>query len=260
MVTQKASTYYKASCYEERVDNSGYRETAGYSNDVANQELKTYNGNFRYAYNTTTVTFTNEKVRHDLMITNNIDMTKGGNIDRNKEFSYTITFSGLDISKSYDTQLSEVNVIGVRTSSFTPNKENDYEFKFTLKHGQSLNIKDVPENAAYTITSAANEGYTSSFKVVGKTVDPFANDKENKELSTGKQKVEAEDLDVEFIFTQASAAEPEDDDEEPDPSINYVLPNSGMENQIPLIVLLMFCFVIFGMTYRFINTKNNKQN
>ena len=67
-------------------------------------------------------------------------------------FSYTLTLEGVE--GSYDF------VKGAEAGTVTAGEP----FKFTLKHGESIEIKNLPEGATYTVTEA-NTAYDENFAV-----------------------------------------------------------------------------------------------
>lgn len=77
------------------------------------------------------------------------------------EFEYTLTLKGVE--GSYDF------VKGVKTGTVTAGEP----FKFTLKHDESIEIKNLPKGATYTVTEA-NTDYTENFAVDGGQVQAGA--------------------------------------------------------------------------------------
>lgn len=100
--------------------------------------------------------FTNDKeANHSLTVSKKVAGTAANTAD---EFSYTLTLGGVE--GSYDFVKSTAT--GKKTGTVTAGED----FTFKLKHGESIEIKNLPEDATYTVTEA-NTDYTANVAVDG---------------------------------------------------------------------------------------------
>lgn len=96
--------------------------------------------------------FTNDKkANHGLTVSKKV---AGAAANTQDEFSYTLKIGGAQ--GSYDF------VKGAETGTVTAGKD----FTFKLKHGESIEIKNLPEGATYTVTETDTD-YTEKFAVDG---------------------------------------------------------------------------------------------
>ncbi len=95
----------------------------------------------------------------DLKISKNVTGSGGSTT---ADFSFSLELSGGTAGETYDVANSDDVVIGQIT--FDENGSASYEF--TLKHGESITVKYLPEGIAYTISETNSNGYTVSIKGV----------------------------------------------------------------------------------------------
>ena len=200
-----------------------------------------------------TITFTNKIVK-DLTISNTVDITYGNEnqVDyENQEFEFEIEFTQLGANKEYTVEYSQAGVAQTETETFTTDATQAYTLTTTLKHGQSVTIKDLPTNATYQITEKAVKFYIASYTATGNADATIAgsymaNLRTNTALSTSSETVDSTDTDVRFAFTNTYAAS------------DYVLPNTGLSNIKILLAFIMFGALLFATIY-FIYSKKNKK-
>lgn len=107
---------------------------------------------------TNTETFNTEK--GNLTISKEIKLTEnqGTVIDKNKSFEFTVILkdtAGQELKGEY---------------SYGENKKITSGQKVTLKHGESITIKDLPEGASYEVTETKTAGYTPAQATITGTV------------------------------------------------------------------------------------------
>ncbi|GAA0133472.1 hypothetical protein YSY43_03120 [Paenibacillus sp. YSY-4.3] len=93
--------------------------------------------------------FVNERYVSDLTVSNTVT---GDGAEPGKPFKYTVTFDGTGKGQDYNYEHSDGTTGKVRSGD-----------TFELKHGETLKIKDLPENLKYTITQDGykNDGYAT---------------------------------------------------------------------------------------------------
>lgn len=204
-----------------------------------------------------TVVFNNQKVARDVKLSNKVEIVPQGSLAAdeylNKQFKYTIELYDLEKSSYYYTAETDADITGNSTNRRWKSDSNgNLTIQYNLVDGKSITIKNLPLNAEYNITVAAEDGYTPSYfvqsndgAVILRSEDSSA---KGHSLSTATEKVDNTDLDVEFIFTNTY---------NPAALQLYVLPNSGMENMIPRIVKTIILFVLFAVI--FIYSSNKKE-
>ena len=105
---------------------------------------------------------------HDLTLEK---IVRGENGDKDKEWTFEVTLepgAGIIINDKYSYKGSSI-INGVEAPkdgeiSFKKNDNGSYVGTITLKHGQAITIKDIPENTRYTVREmeANKDGYTTS--------------------------------------------------------------------------------------------------
>ncbi|MCI9677731.1 MAG: Cys-Gln thioester bond-forming surface protein [Oscillospiraceae bacterium] len=110
---------------------------------------------------TPTAKFTNTRFNGDLLVKK---VVAGNGGDENQEFDFNITLAGTSASKKVVAQKHDKDgkyVEGENTWTFTGSLD------FTLKHGEYLIIKDLPNGTIYTVTekNGNGNGYTSTVEV-----------------------------------------------------------------------------------------------
>ena len=105
--------------------------------------------------------FTNTRFNGDLLVKK---VVAGNGGDENQEFDFNITLAGTSASKKVVAQKHDKDgryVEGENTWTFTGSLD------FTLKHGEYLIIKDLPNGTIYTVTekNGNGNGYTSTVEV-----------------------------------------------------------------------------------------------
>lgn len=105
--------------------------------------------------------FTNTRFNGDLLVKK---VVAGNGGDGNQEFDFNITLAGTSASKKVVAQKHDKDgkyVEGENTWTFTGSLD------FTLKHGEYLIIKDLPNGTIYTVTekNGNGNGYTSTVEV-----------------------------------------------------------------------------------------------
>ena len=75
----------------------------------------------------------------------------GNGSSQNDVFSFTVTFDKGEAAEQWTNAIST-------TEAVTKGEGNSYTF--TLKHGESVEFKNIPYGVKYTVTEAAAEGYT----------------------------------------------------------------------------------------------------
>ena len=113
------------------------------------------------ADNTSVAEFTNTRFNGDLLVKK---VVAGNGGDENQEFDFNITLAGTSASKKVVAQKHDKDgkyVEGENTWTFTDRLD------FTLKHGEYLIIKDLPNGTIYTVTekNGNGNGYTSEVEV-----------------------------------------------------------------------------------------------
>lgn len=197
----------------------------------------------------------NKRMERDVKITKQVDMTYGNipsDIYKNQSFDFRVVLSLLNPDTTYTVEYSKVGSTETETKTFDSDAEGKLNIEIQLKDSESVTIKDLPRDATYQITEMAVKDYISSYTVqhnqtahIEKTQD--TNTAENQSLTTALEKVEVDnqidDSDIEFVFKNTYTFDP------------YVLPNSGMEDSIPIIIAGIIGFVFFGMLYVGVNLK-----
>ena len=118
------------------------------------------------ADNTSVAEFTNTRFNGDLLVKK---VVAGNGGDENQEFDFNITLAGTSASKKVVAQKHDKDgkcVEGEDTKTFNGSLD------FTLKHGEYLIIKDLPNGTIYTVTekNGNGNGYTSTVEVKTDTV------------------------------------------------------------------------------------------
>ena len=72
----------------------------------------------------------------------------GSAANKNDEFTFTVVVNGID--GTYSTNKADITVT------------NGEETKFTLKHGETFEIKNLPAGAAYTVKETDSKGYDTT--------------------------------------------------------------------------------------------------
>ncbi len=150
-------------------DNDWYANFTGldeYTDGVKN-EYSVIERDVPYGYdtevvqlvNTTLFVMTNTFSPDKLIGTGNLTIHKevtGSGSSTTDDFSFTLELTGGIADESYEVINENKEHVGWIT--FDENGNASYEF--TLKHGESITVKDLPEGIVYTITETDSNGYT----------------------------------------------------------------------------------------------------
>ena len=197
----------------------------------------------------------NKRTERDIKITKQVDMTYGDISEsdyKNQGFDFEVAFTQLDPSTKYAFEYSKDGV--KTTGEFVSKSDGCYLLDFQLTDDQTLTIKNLPKNANYQITEKKVFNYISSYNAIcnseAKIVKASdSNAFQNQDLSTAWETVDVDgefnDFDVEFIFKNTYD--------------NYVLPNAGLENCIPVLIAALSGAVFFGALYLWVNVKKRKK-
>ena len=145
----------------------------------------------------------------DLLISNNVQGTLG---DRNKEFEFDVTLSGLENNKDYklsgDVDLDSISTgtYSSQNKTFTTNAQGQATFKIKLKDDQTVRIEALNATSKYTVSESANNHIPSysitaaggSGATIAKAQDAYTSD--NLSLSTSQETVDLADKDQTVAF------------------------------------------------------------
>ncbi len=114
------------------------------------------------------INFTNKKpTKHDLIISKEVTGLKG---EQDKDFTFKVTLrpdTDITLKNSYNYVGSSIDGVIKKTDgtlSLTANGDGSYSGNVTLRHGQSITIKDIPEKTQYEVTEveANQNGYVTT--------------------------------------------------------------------------------------------------
>ena len=131
--------------------------------------------------------FINEYTTYDLTLSKTVTGNQGS---RDKYFEFTVEISGANGETTYAVDITNADATtgtnGASTTahsnptSITTNASGSATQKFYLQHDQSIVIKGLAENTAYTITETdeSTDGYTTTAAVTGDTTGVSNSDNE----------------------------------------------------------------------------------
>ncbi len=237
-IIEAASSYIASYLIQDANGVNNNVSASGY-NLVKDQQLATETETVNQGEDVTVV-FTNRKDQHDLKISKFVDFTYGDeqSVDyKAEEFKFR-----LEVGKKYTLSYGADDMTGTEDEYFYAETDGTKVLTITLKDGNYVTVRDLPEGAQYRITELANEHYIPSYQVahnegatVIKAFDSSTTD--NTPLSTSLETVDANDIDVDYVFTNRYIFTP------------YTLPDSGMENAIPVLVMAAAGMVFFGALF-----------
>ena len=251
-VTEAESDYTASYIITDR-NGQGRIEKAADSNDEAGQSLSTAAETINEGEDAV-IEFTNVKISRDITVTKMVDMTYGSlepSTYKKHKFIFTGEFTGLEAGHKYIVKYTEENTTGsISSQTVTADENGKAELEFSLCHGQSATIKDLPVDAGYVITEKAVRHYISSFTVTGNdgaqiNNAELGNLKTNTALSTAEETVDEEDLDIRITFRNMYSAS------------DFVLPNAGRENSALLMLLIFASFILTGGAFIMINRRKD---
>ena len=149
-------------------------------------------------------TIENELARtySDLKVSKKVTGNMG---DVDKTFAYTINFTKLDASKTYQ--------ITGTPNSFTSDSSGNATVNFNLKHNAEITFKDLPEKATYKVTETGTE-YEPTYNLVsdGSRGEPvFVNQNatgtKDNNLATSVETIDRTDGNVTVKFTNNDDSE-----------------------------------------------------
>ncbi len=121
--------------------------------------------------NTFTLTLTDVKATVDNSTGKDLSVSKvvSGNMgDRTRYFTFDLTLTGAAGNMSYDVDLTNATA-GDPTypnpTALTTDATGTGTMTFYLKHGQSVTVKKVPKDAAYTVTETAGADFTVTYRI-----------------------------------------------------------------------------------------------
>ncbi len=94
-----------------------------------------------------------------------ISKTVTGSGSTTRDFDFTVDFTGGVAGGTYDVVQND-EVIG----QITFDADGNASYNFTLKHGESITIKGLPEGVAYTVSEASVDGYTTTSEAASGTI------------------------------------------------------------------------------------------
>ena len=199
-----------------------------------------------------TVNFINTRVSHDITVKKKLDMTYSNlpESSYNKQkFRFSVRLSGLEAGKEYRvSRLSDNNIPYTDTIMGT---ENDTVYSIELSNGQYFTIKELPVNAAYTVTEEKQPFYIAAYKVsanedavIAKSED--ANTVTDTALRTAQEIVDPYDMEVIYTFTNTYAAS------------DYELPDTGMADARPVNLILIGGFILFGAALMYLSSDKRR--
>ena len=117
-----------------------------------------------------------------------------------------------------------------------------------LQQNQTCHLLNLPENARYTVTEPAMAFYQAEYQITGNDAAviqqaSFANTKTNTELATAEETVDANDLDINIVFTNHYRAS------------DYVLPAAGTSDIRRIMLMLLSGMMLFGAVFWYVNRK-----
>jgi hypothetical protein len=203
-VTIKGLPYRYGHMVTENVDTSKY--TPSIKVDGADKGNLSGYGSINLAANST-MDFTNIKIKQDsynLTLGKTVQTTKTA-VDTSKTFTFTVNLYKLNSSKTYEALAgpfdvtygkSDANAEDVPTTEQLPFTNGVQEI--TLKHGQTITIKGLPENYKFTITESSTglQEYTPTVKVNG---EQQKNTQGTDTIHSLTYSYIGEDLNVEFV-------------------------------------------------------------
>ncbi len=138
------------------------------------------------------VMFTNRKLtKHDLTISKTVS---GGWASKERDWTFKVTLTPADevyLDTSYNYEGSKEGEI-----SLTDNNDGSYSGTVTLKHNETITIKDLPEGTHYKVeeVEANSEGYTT--RVTGHSEGTFVADTKTVEVAFNNIKLSEHSLTV----------------------------------------------------------------
>ena len=245
---------YRSDCIAayELTDAGGKNQfvTQSASNTVNQSELSTSVETVNEGEEVT-VNFINTKVSHDITVKKKLDMshTTLSESEYNKHrFSFVVRMIGLEAGKEY--RVNRVSDSGVPFTDTFTGAEGVTTYSIDIRNGQSFTIKELPLDATYTVTEEADRFYIASYRVTANSEAVVAknedsNTKADTSLRTAEERVDASDMEVIFTFTNTYTA------------AGYELPNAGMEDAGPVIMIFFGGLILFGAAILFINSRKN---
>ena len=247
------STYQITEAKSDYIASYALTDEGGVSNFVSaqaeNQAVKTKLSTAVETVNEgeeVTVTFTNTRVTHDIQVKKALDMTDSvipEGVYLRKEFKFIVELEGLT-EEEYTVDCNN----GYRHDETITAVDGAAHYEIYLKDGQDFTIKDLNENATYTIKEEAVKNYIASYEVttndtavVVKRSDRTA--APNADLATAKETIDPTDLQVVFSFKNTYNVS------------DYVLPAAGMPDKRPLTVSLISGMLLFAAAYLFIQRR-----
>lgn len=199
-----------------------------------------------------TVTFTNTKQQHDLSVTKRLDMTYSslsyGEYSRMK-FRFEMNVSGLEQGQPYTVEYTADNTTGIlKTETVRAAADGTLHYTAELQQNQTCRLRNLPENARYTVTEPATAFYQAEYQITGNDGAVIrqaasANTLTNTALSTAEETVDANDLDVAIVYTNRYRAS------------DYVLPAAGTDDRRMIMLVLLSGLLTFGAVYWFVGRK-----
>ncbi len=199
-----------------------------------------------------TVTFINTKLQHDISVTKRLDMTYSNlsyaEYSRMK-FNLQLDLSGLDESQPYTVEYTADNTTGIlKTETIRAEADGTLHYTAVLQQNQTCHLLNLPENARYTVTEPAMAFYQAEYQITGNDAAviqqaSFANTKTNTELATAEETVDANDLDINIVFTNHYRAS------------DYVLPAAGTSDIRRIMLMLLSGMMLFGAVFWYVNRK-----
>ena len=251
-ITEKSSHYLAS----YTLTDNGSREgeailcSAG-SNSLSQQPLTTETETVNEGEEVT-VTFINSKQQHDISVTKRLDMTNSdlsyAEYSRMK-FDFEIDLTGLEQGKTYTVEFTSDDATGIlRTENLMARSDGTAKYTVVLRQNQTCHLRDLPEDARYTVTEKAAKFYLAEYEITGNegaviSRASFANKATNTALSTAEEVVDANDLDVNIVFTNRYSAS------------DYVLPNAGVTDLRLVMAAMLSGMLLFGAVYLFISRK-----
>lgn len=110
------------------------------------------------------VDFTNKARVGNLTVSKTVEGDQATDTDRNKDFTFILTMKSADgtpLRGSYPYEgTGNSGVTQPADGSLTLDENGTAEF--TLRHGQSITINNIPKDAFYEVIESGNEGYTTT--------------------------------------------------------------------------------------------------
>jgi len=200
------------------------------------------------------VTFTNEKVVHDITIEKKVDMSgyDASQVNyKDVKFSFVITLSGLAANTEYTIiHYSEKLSGGLETLTYTTDSTGSASVNIALRHEERVVLKGLPvTDTRYQVTELAANHYIASYSIEknGVLVETVSNNSPETALSTATDTLGINDYDVAILFTNQYSF-----------SKGYVLPDAGTENRKMMTAVFILSFFLCGISYILINLKRKE--